>query len=370
MSVTETILIPPYGHTLAATLREINANGIASRIELKPQTVFAGNTEWDSTDLSAWTQTNSANADVIDANTTRPGRLHVNLNATAVEWINGDRSAVFVNQSFSGDFDIYTDADVGNMVGNHFIGFVAQSSTVATTWERLILLCVPTLSDTYFVFRDRCIADARTTVGGFGNEVNTPFFGAKVWLRLVRIGTNMTCYYSTNAGFTWNACGASFDQSTFPSALKVGIVVGNANTANKCVASVGPIRNWKPYVTTSPVAALVLDSGVPGAIWTPSTFAALENPPTDPFGIQSILGYGTFKYRLAAGESNPPTLSGAALTEAQVQALSPITGRYLNIEVTFISANGYELASWAGAKINRTIPHFLLVHPGMAGMRG
>ena len=368
MAVTETILVPAYGHTLAGTLREINANSIASRIELSPSSPWT-NGEFDSTDLSELTQQNAANADFINANTTRKGHLVINNNASDTRHIHGLAGypgAPFVYKAKTGDFDVYTRISHGDFRGSHHPGIACQDAAETTT--KIV---------EFYIF-DNGFNDHRGDlfdyIGGdsFANAMaaNREVFGGFVWIRLKRVTDTFTGYYSVDGGVTWIEPVAAKTLSGISATnQKLGLYSGSYNTANTLQASFDFFRNWPPYVTTSPVSTLVLDSGAAGTVWTPSTFAALENAPLDPFGIQDTIGYGTLKYRIAASETNPPTLSGATLTEASVQALAAITGRYLKIEVTFISANGYELASFAGAKIQRTIqrPAGRALGRGLAG---
>lgn len=344
MGATETILIPPYGHTLAGTLREILANTIASRIELKPQSLWT-NGEFDSSDLSQLTQTNASAADTIDANTTVKGHLYINNNATNAQRPN---TAPWVNLGASGDFNVYTRIQFSGFKEYHhaWIGQYTDSSNFAYVYLYWSSAGGGVLIADMFL---EGVSETPLTIAA-----NTMLIAGPLLLRLERVSNTFTGYYSTNHGLTWITIGSGTDAG-ITSGSPLGIGSSSFNTLNVLASAFDFFRNWPPYVTTSPVSTLVLDSGAAGTTWTPSTFVALENPYATDGGVVATLGLGTLKYRLAAGESNPPTLSGSALTEAQVQALSPITGRYLKIEVTFISANGYELAAFAGAKIQRTI---------------
>lgn len=371
MGATETILIPPYGHTLAGTLREIAANGIASRIELKPQSPFAGDPEFDSSDLSAWTRTNSANADTFDANTTRKGRLYIEGKGSS-----GGSGPIWAHQTISGDFDVYCACGWGQLksdgVYNLQLGIRAESTSRSDDYVLLRVTWAPFAGVAQFDLLS--VNDGASTSVGAGTnwfDANQQTAGGFVWIRLKRSGNQFTGYYSHD-GKNWTTMGgAGVARADFSSDQKLGWGFSYHENQNTEAITCDFLRTWPPYVTTSPVSTVVLDSGAAGTVWTPSTFAALENPPLDPFGIQGTIGTGTLKYRLAASDTNPPTLSGSALTEAQVQALSALTGRYLHVEVTYISANGYELASFAGAKIQRTIQTPPRVHPSMTGgMRG
>ena len=345
--VTETILLAPWQiTTLAAGIRAINANGIASRLELKPQSTFAGDPEFDSTSLSDWTQANSANADTIDANTTRKSNLYINLNATNSQRPN---NSPFVYQVKSGDFDVYTRVRQGDLLSFHHAAISAQDTATATRFMYVYL---------YHNGVNSIRADLFDSVNGDNTvavATDTMFLGSgDVCLRLARVGNTFTGYYSLD-GKTWTSI-ASRTNASFSSGANLGLSAQNYNTSNRMACAFDFIRTWPPYLTTSPVASGVIDSGFRGTVWTPSTFAALENPYSNDAGLQAQIGYGTLKYRMAAGETDPPTLSGSANTEAQIQALAAITGRYLNVEVTLISANGYELPVFAGAKLNRTLP--------------
>lgn len=376
MSVTETILIPPYGHTLAATLREVNANGIASRIELVPAAPFAGDLEFDTAANllvapGAWSTVNTVDSAVLDTNTSRKSYMYFEYNTTAARyWYGAVRTAPFAYQVATGDFDVYSAVRFGRLENyGTQVTILAQSTTNADDF--VAIQYQHRGADGVFSELSGFIySSTDNTVGSYGvwNPGTHESVGARLYVRMKRAG-NVFTFFGSLDGKNWTQVG-TVTRNDFSTGTNLGLTMSQEGSTHICSGSADFLRNWPPYVTTSPVSTLVSDSGISGSIWTPSTFVALENPPLDPFGVQTTIGLGTLKYRIAAGESNPPTLSGAALTEAQVQALSPITGRYLNIEVTFISANGYELASWAGAKINRTIPHFLLVHPGMAGMRG
>ncbi len=352
MGATETILIPPYGHTLAGTLRAINANAIASRIELAPQSPFAGDPEFDSSSLAAWTTLNGANADTLDANTVK-SRLRINLNATNSDWYDGVRTGPFLYQVISGNFDVYTKVEIGTHADYHSVRIHAQSTSDARDWISVGILAQSVAPQVRLIY-ESTVNDATTLGVDTAAAANTRTTGGAVYFRLKRTSNDFAGYVSYD-GVNWTTL-TTVTRADFSSDARLGACCGTGgSTANSLEVAWDFLRSWPPYVTTSPVSTLVLDSGANGTTWTPSTFAALENPPLDPFGIQDTIGRGTLKYRLAASDTNPPTLAGGTLTEAQVQALAVITGRYLHIEVTYISANGYELAAFAGAKIQRTI---------------
>ncbi len=352
MASSQTIMIPPYGHSLAGTLREIKANAIASRIELSPATPFSGDPEFDSTSLSAWTQANGTNATTVDANTTRLGWLYIELNANVCNNFQTTLTAPFVYQVVAGDFDVYTSVALGSLTNFDGVYLLCQNAAVANDWLRV----GAGDSTTPVIQFNSCLTGTGSTIGSVTNPAKKfDLYGGRLWVRMKRATNTFTGFYSYD-GFNWTTFGSVTRADFSGHSSNIGISVENGgSTSNTGVGAADFLRTWPPYDTTSPVSTLVVDSGAAGTTWTPSTFSSLENPPLDPFGVQTTIGYGTLKYRIAAGETNPPTLSGSALSEAGVQALSAITGRYLKIEVTYISADGYEMASWAGAKIQQSI---------------
>jgi hypothetical protein len=281
--VTIPRFIPPYGHSLAATLREITEEGgVAVRVELKPQSPFSGDPEFDSTDLSAWTQTNSANADAINAHTGRKSKLLIDTNATSCSWSNATRTGPFVHQTVSGDFDIYTRINLGNLDTlangpNRQIGLLAQSTSDARDWFAVRLLLIRNSTASYFDIIST--ADDVTTASGATGDgfPANQFILGDVFLRLKRSGNNFSAFYSFD-GNNWTQIGADTARADFSADQKLGAaVIAHADVQNTAVYAWDFLRTWPPYVTTSPVGSVVLDSGFAGTAWDMSTFNALVN---------------------------------------------------------------------------------------------
>lgn len=365
MAITRNFFIPADGHSLAATLREItDAGGAGVRVELKPQSPFAGDPEFDSTDLSAWTQVNGANADAINAHTTVLGHLYINANATNSNWNGATRTGPFVHQTLIGDFDVYTRVYYGRTVDAHKVSLLAQSTSDDTDWITGYLF------DSAGVLTQNVRSTVNDASSDSGNVATAGLFdkGGFVYLRLVRAGNNFSGYRSFD-GKTWTQIGSTVARADFSSDAKVGIMNAPINTSNVFASANDFMRTWPPYVTTSPVGSVVIDSGVSGTTWDMSTFDALINMYQE-YNPQVQIGFGTLKYKYGAGESDPPSLNGSYLTEAQMQAEADPVGRYFKLEVQYISANGYEQASFNGATIDGAF-RSLLTHPSMVGgMRG
>ena len=366
MAVTRNFFIPADGHSLAATLREItDAGGAGVRVELKPQTPFAGDPEFDSSDLSAWTQANSANADAINADT-KKSHLQIDSNATSTNWSDATRSGPFVHQTLSGDFDVYTRVQLGDIRDNHGVYLLAQSTSDATDWICVFMLVSGGVgvAHTLLVFRSTVnSATASQTVVNVSADQYT--FAGNVYFRMKRASNDFSTYYSFN-GSSWTQIGATTTRSDFSSDQKLGGAAITANTANACVVAFDFLRTWPPYVTTSPVGSVVIDSGVNGTTWDMSTFDALVNMYQE-YNPQSQIGFGTLKFKYGALDTNPPSLNGSYLTETQMQAETDPVGRYFKLEVQYISANGYEQASFNGATIDAS---FAMAGAGRGVMRG
>ena len=95
------LAIPPSGHSLGAGLRELlDAGGSVCRIELAPQSPFAGDPEFRSSSLAAWTIANSGKADVLDANTTVPDHLAIHQAAgQSSVWFGNGRDGPYAHQN-------------------------------------------------------------------------------------------------------------------------------------------------------------------------------------------------------------------------------------------------------------------------------
>lgn len=363
MGLTETaFFISPAGRTNAATIRQILANTYASRIELKPQTPFSDvDCEFETTytEMIAgtkgnWLTANTANATTIDSHSTYKSGLAITGNANSTNWNGSTVSGPFVYEALSGTFDVMIPLCFGDWRPNNGQGIVAQSTSASTSYVYI---------KAYMASSQTFTLEFRSTTTGTNTSTTTVNLAAKLpgngyqyLVALKRAASNVfSSFYSTDFGKTWTQIGTNQTRNDFSSDQNLGMTTITANTNNTSIGIFDWFRNRFPYDTTSPVSTLVIDSGAPGTIWTPSTFQSWDSPYFDDFGMRATAGYGSIKHRMSAGESNPPSLAGSALTEAGVQALSPITGRYLQHEATLISANGYELASWAGATMNRTL---------------
>ena len=359
--------IPPSGHSLGSGLRQLlDAGGNAFRVELVPASPFSGDPEFDSSSLSAWTQSNSANATTIDSNTTLQSHLFMDVNANNSKWNVGTTSGPAVYQVVSGDFDIYTVVKVGGFSSFNLAGLLAQSTSLATDY---ILNGAETRASKSLTF------DSETTDNGVSTDTEVTFpskafsVASMVYLRLKRAANTFTTYYSFN-GKTWTQLRSDV-RNDFSANANLGVFISPLNAANTLAAAFDFIRTWPPYSTSTPVSSVVLDSGAAGTVWTMSTFTALTNPYAE-FNPQAQIGYGSLAYQYGAGESNPPSLNGSDLTQAQMQAQSNPTGRYFKLQVKYTSANGYEQASFLGGNITGTMSTGgLIIHPGMTGgLRG
>lgn len=363
------IAIPADGHSLAATLREItDEDGAGTRIELKPASPFSGDPEFDSSDLSAWTLTNSSNADTFDANTTRKGRLYIEGKGSG-----GTLGAIWANQTISGDFDVYCSCGWGQLkcdgAYNLQIGLRAQSTSRSDDYVTMRMVWAPFASVVDFDLLSMNNGTP-TTIGSGTNwfDANQQTGGAPVWIRLKRSGNQFTGYYSHD-GKTWTTVGgAGVARSDFSSDQYLGWGFNYHQNQNTEAITCDYLRTWPPYDTTSPTSTIVIDSGKAGTVWDMSTFDALENPYHEDGGLRATAGSGTLKYKYGAGESNPPTLNGSFLTETQMASESDPTGRYFKLQVQFNSANGYEQAAFCGATITATLAERIgvLVNGGLA----
>lgn len=358
VQVPATLIIPASGHTLSAGLRELTAeNGETYRIELAPQSVFAGDPEFLSSDLSDWTIVNGTNH-TIDANTTALDRLAITpTTIDATVWFNNSRTGPFIYQILDGDFDVYMNCSTGPTYGNPDgfwnAGFMTQSTSDDTDW----LEC-SWETRTGGKFR------VTTTV----NDATTEYLGATNWsagdvgawiggmnyLRIARVGNDISTY-GWLQGSTGFELLRTITRSDYSTDTRIGLVFysSNGNTTNPVVLC-DFIRNWPPYLTTEPTSDIVIDSGADDTIWDMSTFLPVTNPYQE-YNTQPQIGFGSISYQYGAGNSNPPALNGSDLTEAQMQAEVDPTGRYFRLQVKYTSPTGIEEASFQGASIHVTL---------------
>ncbi len=356
MAATITLDFSPYkAWSLAATLRSISGTGGASRIELKPASPFSGDPEFDSSSLSAWTQANSANASTIDANTTQKGKLYIRCNATNTDWSGATQTAPFVNQTLSGDRDIYGQVQVGDGRDFHNVRLGAQSTSNANHWINFGFISISAgLGTRNPGLWKRNTVNSVSTDSAIDFATGSNLLGGLVWLRIKRVTNDFSGYYSLDGGLNWTQISTTQTRSDFSADAKYGLIVAPANTANACSGSCDFLRTWPPYDTGTPLASLVLDSGFAGTTWTMSTFQDVVNPLME-YAPYSQIGFGTITYDYGASDSNPPSLTGSYYSTATMQGKSNPSGRYFKLSAKFTATNGYEMTSFCGATINGSV---------------
>lgn len=354
---TITLSIPTFGHTLAGTLRQIlDAGGNAVRIETKPQSPFAGDPEFDSSSLSAWTQVNGANATLIDANATKKSHLRIACNANSSNWQASTRTSPYVYQVVSGNFDVYAHVTFGTLRDFAHVGIMAQSTGNNSNWFGSLFYFDSSVAYLEGVQKSTVSdvsTNSSTNIFSSSSTTAAEAWGIPIYLRLNRVTNDFRAWYSLD-GLNWTAIGSAVTRGDFSSDARVGIVVGTANTLNATIGSCDFLRTWPPYDTTSPTSSVILDSGLNGTTWGMSSFLAFINEYKE-FSPYSQIGFGTLKYQYGASDSSPPTLNGTWLSQASMQAQSNPSGRYFKLAVQYNSPDGYELCSFAGGSIQATI---------------
>lgn len=363
------IAIPADGHTLAATLREMtDAGGDGVEVQLKPASPFSGDPEFDSSDLSAWSQANTSNATTIDANTSLKNHLFFDLNGNNSDWYNSTTSGPFVYQTISGNFDVYARVAYGEARNYHAIRILAQSTSTSNDFVGIALARDSANTPSTPRFHLISSNNGTNNVDASTYATDGVLIGRHIYIRMKRTTNDFSCYYSVD-GVSWTQLTSSpVTRSDFSSDANLGITANTSNTSNRCKASCDFIRTWPPYDTSSPVSSIVVDSGASGTVWDMSTFNALVNASREDGGYRATVRLGTLKYQYGAGESSPPSLNGSHLTEAQMQSEGDPTGRYFKLQVQYNSANGYELASFHGATITASLTSRIgvLVNGGLA----
>ncbi len=360
-----TLVLPfrPADFSLAGTMRAVNdANGTVARFELAPQSPFAADPEFLTTQTGSgsamgnWTVANIAGSGAIDANTTVKDRCFINMvvGGAARTYFGATNNAPFVYQVISGNFDIYAAVAIGYLSTGNATSIIlqAQSTSDATTFVNI-----------RFEYRSSIFTDigvlAASTTTGTGSVVGsqavaTLTVGSPVFIRINRATNTFGFFWSTN-GVTWTSLGTTTIGGFSANAnLGWGLMSDTTTPVAAMNGTVDFLRTWPPYDATSPTASAVLDSGVDGTTWGMSSFIGLVNPYME-FALYGAIGFGTVKYQYGAGNSNPPSLNGSDLTLAQMQAESNPTGRYFKLQVKFIAANGYEYTAFTGGSIQATI---------------
>ena len=150
---------------------------------------------------------------------------------------------------------------------------VAQSTSDDRDW----LLITLTPNGSLAAWWWKSTVDNAAAVNTVTNlSANAQVLGGDVYLRLRRVGNVFSSFYSMD-GAAWTQVGSSATRNDFSSDARVGLASGSLNTAGACTASCDFLRSWPPYVTTSQVGSVVIDSGVDGTVWDMSTFDALAN---------------------------------------------------------------------------------------------
>lgn len=362
--MTVSITIPGIGHTRASTVREFGG-----RTELAPQSPFAGDPEFDSSDLTAWTKLNSGSATTFDAQTTRKGYLTIAPNTNSLDWQGSTRSSPVLYQSITGDFDVYARASIGpqdtGATGHttSLAGIVCQNGADATNWVAVFNGWRP---NGPLVWKETAASSTSLTITyPPAHKVDV---GGLIYLRLKRASGVFSAYTGWD-GVNWTQITNPASPTTFTGACNLGVTL-SCDNGTTSTYQFDFIRNTLPYDTASPTSSIVLGPFGSGTIWDPSTFAPEENPYQE-FEPYSQIGFGTLKYQIGAGDSSPPTLNGTWLDAAGIQALSTLTGSYLKLAVQYNSAAGYDLVRFGGAAITAALPSGagggLFLNPGFSG---
>ena len=185
--------------TIPATYERVNyAMGLGTGlVQLKPARTFSvthANAIASTTTMETWTSRNTSNLTSADSNTTLAGALHLVHNTSATDdQINAtDTGANFyrAHDTGLGAQEIVSYVKIGTTQAGLVLAIEIQDAS-QTYWARIgIRSGTPTI-ESHFTTASTTTAGA--TAALTAQQINTD----GVWMRVIRVGTDATVYYST-----------------------------------------------------------------------------------------------------------------------------------------------------------------------------